>query len=416
MRGIGEVYRAYADGALEDDDEVAVAHADEEHDFRATSDAMVDVRATIDAAVAAGVVGRRAAATILARVKASFYADRLLVASLDRDDPDHERLRDWLPGGWVRRKRADAVELLRAVAAELTAGGPPVRPAWTLQRTHYWEDACCSVELRADGLADDVPSPAADDELEALLDEARLHPDDYRLLLDRSLLAALARKAAAAAGVDGSAWARQVALVDERRQRNLLEAEDVDAWLAERDLDRTALPAVADRLAAVRWRHGAHRDAVAGEVALTVRLDDAYSELVARAARKRALLASLPADGESGLDDAGLVAWYFAEARARGPRCPRQVVGDAGVAERRRLPPGASRGAALSAGRRRRAVTAEPPVGSVYARTMRRGSVMRATRMILAALAFAGVWLWVGDGERILGPVVIVVAVTGSRP
>ena len=28
MRGIGEVYRAYADGTLEDDDEVAVAHAD----------------------------------------------------------------------------------------------------------------------------------------------------------------------------------------------------------------------------------------------------------------------------------------------------------------------------------------------------------------------------------------------------
>ena len=33
--------------------------------------------------------------------------------------------------------------------------------------------------------------------------------------------------------------------------------------------------------------------------------------------------------------------------------------------------------------------------------------------MILAALAFSGVWLWVGDGERILGPVVIVVAVMG---
>jgi hypothetical protein len=44
---------------------------------------------------------------------------------------------------------------------------------------------------------------------------------------------------------------------------------------------------------------------------------------------------------------------------------------------------------------------------------MRKASMMRAIRMILAALAFAGVWLWVGDGERILGPVVIVVAVTG---
>ena len=39
--------------------------------------------------------------------------------------------------------------------------------------------------------------------------------------------------------------------------------------------------------------------------------------------------------------------------------------------------------------------------------------MMRAIKMILAGLAFAGVWLWFGDGERILGPVVIVVAVTG---
>ena len=38
---------------------------------------------------------------------------------------------------------------------------------------------------------------------------------------------------------------------------------------------------------------------------------------------------------------------------------------------------------------------------------------MRASRMILAALAFSGVWLWVGDGERVLGPVVIVIAVSG---
>jgi hypothetical protein len=49
----------------------------------------------------------------------------------------------------------------------------------------------------------------------------------------------------------------------------------------------------------------------------------------------------------------------------------------------------------------------------VYARTMRKVSWMRAGRMILAALAFSGVWLWVGDGERILGPIVIVIAVMG---
>jgi hypothetical protein len=44
---------------------------------------------------------------------------------------------------------------------------------------------------------------------------------------------------------------------------------------------------------------------------------------------------------------------------------------------------------------------------------MRKGTTTRAIRLILAALAFCGVWLWLGDGERVLGPVVIVVAVTG---
>ena len=48
MRGVGEVYRAYADGVLEDDDEVAVAHAGAEDGFRPISDSMVDIRATLE--------------------------------------------------------------------------------------------------------------------------------------------------------------------------------------------------------------------------------------------------------------------------------------------------------------------------------------------------------------------------------
>ena len=44
---------------------------------------------------------------------------------------------------------------------------------------------------------------------------------------------------------------------------------------------------------------------------------------------------------------------------------------------------------------------------------MRTASMLRAVRLILAALAFSGVWLWLGDGERVLGPLVIVIAVMG---
>ena len=44
---------------------------------------------------------------------------------------------------------------------------------------------------------------------------------------------------------------------------------------------------------------------------------------------------------------------------------------------------------------------------------MSRAAWTTALKLILGALAFCGVWLWVGDGEHVLGPVVIVVAVTG---
>ena len=309
MRGVGEVYRAYAEGELEDDDEVAVAHADAEHGFRPLSEAMVDVRATVAAARAAGVVSAETAGALLARVKERHYADRVLLAALDRSDEEHERLRRWLPEGHVERKRLDALAVLGAVADDLAGGLEPFRPDWTLQRTRYWEEALRLATITIDPGRD--PVATADDELEAVLDEARLDPAGYRRLLDRSLLAALALDAASATGVDVSPWARQVALDDERRSLGLLEPADVDRWLAEHGLDRAGLPDVARRLAVLRWAREAHRDAVAGELALALRSDEAYAELAARALHKRRTLASLPSDRAAGLDDDALVAWYF---------------------------------------------------------------------------------------------------------
>jgi hypothetical protein len=125
MRGIGEVYRAYADGVLEDDDEVAVAHAGVEDGFQAVSDPMVDIRATLDAAVSNGVASEVTAATIAAQIKATFYPKRLLLGALNSDDAEHLRLREWLPDGWVRRKRDDALALLRTMTDDLSAGLEP---------------------------------------------------------------------------------------------------------------------------------------------------------------------------------------------------------------------------------------------------------------------------------------------------
>ena len=308
MRGVGTVYRAYADGVLEDDDEVAVAHAGTEHGFRALSDAMVDVRATLAAAVGAGVIHEGTADGLVARIKSTFYAERALVAALDRADEEHELLRAWLPGGRVERKREDALELLRAIRRDLDDGLEPFRPTWTLQRTRYWEEARRSVEVAGS----DEPGPTADAALDAVLDEVRLDPDAYKRLADRSLLTALARNAAVSFGVDVSSWAREAALEEERRARGLLEPEDLDTWLDENDLDRTDLPEIGRRLAVLRWARDAHRDAVAGEMTLAVRADDTYAGLAGRAERKRELLASLPSDRATPGDEE-LVSWYFRE-------------------------------------------------------------------------------------------------------
>jgi hypothetical protein len=153
----------------------------------------------------------------------------------------------------------------------------------------------------------------ADEELESVLDEARLDPDQYGRLLDQSLLITLARHGAAAVGVDVSSWAHQAALDQERHRRGLSEPDDVTTWLGTRGLSMADLPAVAQRLAVLRWAHDAHRDAVAGEVGFTLRSDDAYTELVARAARKREVLASLPASRAPDIDSRALISWYFGE-------------------------------------------------------------------------------------------------------
>ena len=57
MRGVGRIFEAFRDGALEDDDEVAVVHGPAELDYLAASEAMVNIRATLARAEADRVRG-----------------------------------------------------------------------------------------------------------------------------------------------------------------------------------------------------------------------------------------------------------------------------------------------------------------------------------------------------------------------
>ena len=151
MVGVGEVFRRYRDGELEDDDEVALFHAPAEAGYAAVSVPMVNIRATLRAAVAAGIVDPGVAERLTAAMKAVHYPDRsydaLLAGAPDAglDPPARRRLAAWLPTGAVDVKRADAVQLLAAIVrlVEGRARQPDAAdgaPSGQFESTWIWQE------------------------------------------------------------------------------------------------------------------------------------------------------------------------------------------------------------------------------------------------------------------------------------
>lgn len=121
MIGVGEIYQAYRRGDLEDDDDVALVHADGSLNYRALSEPMVNIRSTLDRAVAEGIVGPMTQKSLLDIAKAQFYPRRtwsqLLHLADDTGLPGTEcdALRAWLPAHRVDRKREDALQMMQAM-------------------------------------------------------------------------------------------------------------------------------------------------------------------------------------------------------------------------------------------------------------------------------------------------------------
>ena len=144
MRGVGAIFQAYRDGTLEDDDEVAVAHASAEHGFRAASDAMVNIRATVADAEQRRVIRESTARCFLAIAKNLFYAERsyasvLGIAAGEVDAIDLRRFRDWLPSNRIDQKRLDATAMLREMRRFLEPGLEPMRVGFAFEESLHWE-------------------------------------------------------------------------------------------------------------------------------------------------------------------------------------------------------------------------------------------------------------------------------------
>lgn len=78
MEGAGRIARLVAGGAVEDDDEVCVAHMDESQLYRPVSIAMIDIRFTARRLRRRGLISPTAEEDLVAALKAVSYPDRTL--------------------------------------------------------------------------------------------------------------------------------------------------------------------------------------------------------------------------------------------------------------------------------------------------------------------------------------------------
>ena len=147
MRGFGDIYEAYRDGTLTDDDEVAMLHGPAELGYPPVTEAMVNIRVTFDAALRQGIIDAALAAELTDIGKTLFYKERTFAeifdAAASRGAAARElaRLTDWLPTGRVDQKRLDALDMLAAICKSAASEEGRLQVDYKLADTAAWKAA-----------------------------------------------------------------------------------------------------------------------------------------------------------------------------------------------------------------------------------------------------------------------------------
>jgi hypothetical protein len=306
MRGVGRIFEAFRDGVLDADDEVAVVHAPAELGFMPVSEALVDIRATVDAAVGAGVLRPADGQALIGRAKALFYADRSWDALLDPADGRFGEFAAWLPGNRVARKRLDALALLESLR-EPPAG--PFRPAFRFEPTLVWERFRAAADAEPPECLSDSPEAAA---LAAL----RLDPGKYLSLRCQAVqrLSALTEAARLGLAPDRAAIREQL---DELRHGACLPRQaDLVAWAAANRLDERSLARLLEDQAKLAKLERHLRGSLDRQIADLLRLSGGFPALAEHGAALLRQTAS--AQPVSDFERSKLAIWYFEERLGMG--------------------------------------------------------------------------------------------------
>jgi hypothetical protein len=315
MVGVGQVFEAFRDGSLQEDDEVAVAHGTAETGYRPLTEAMVNIRATLAAAEREGVLGALARVLLERLARELFYAERsygLLLRKAAGEGAPSDELRHferWLPGGRRDAKREDALALLEQMCSRREADSVPLRVDFTFEYTERWHAAIQNPQPAGRAV------PGLPLTLERVLDELRLLGATYVETFEK----ALARHCVST-GVTFHTLALDPAQVDSmtqqfRRLHEIESEESLERWLDVNHLSRAGfnrLMREETRLATARYLV---EDGMRPLLVDHLRATGQYAPLASRAQEKLATLESRgfenPGLADTGLARSALLAWYF---------------------------------------------------------------------------------------------------------
>jgi hypothetical protein len=250
MVGVGKIFEQFHDGRLEDDDEVAVIHEPAERGFAVRSEAMVNIRATLERAVTLGIICHETSGRMIALAKRAFYADRAYDALLGWGAAagvaasELERLDGWLrTHGPVDQKHVDAIAMLHRIDDDV-ARGPAA--AGEQPRFHFeYTDAWHALRVELDGRDSRHTAPRASSTAWRASIAQRNEEFDVTCCeaVERALALALAEAEDFTPDVDAiQTWSEEF-----RRERSLYSPEETSAWLPRNGLDINGFSALAHR-------------------------------------------------------------------------------------------------------------------------------------------------------------------------
>lgn len=316
MKGVGVIYEWYAQGELEDDDEVAVTHGPAETGYSASSVALANIRATLAEAERQGVTRAETHLALLSIAKGLFYPDRSYArilseaATLGVPADELAALRAWLPQGQLDQKRLDALAMLGVMREWLTTTPPKKRVRYHFEHTVFWERARISAEAHR-------TTPAV---LDTLLDEARLEPGLYHQARQAALSRALAQRVATQHGYAVADERLRHTVEAFRGEKNLLDAETARHWLADHHLDTDDLARLMREEAVLYWAADHTLPDLAHRIVDELRLKGDYRRLYERAEDKKHRLDTAGWWDinleDMGLTQADLLHWFYGDPQA----------------------------------------------------------------------------------------------------